>query len=194
MALIWPICSMSGMAQDTTFLGQFQAMESQGRIRLSWVVNQGNICDGMEIERGVDGGDFQKIGQIDGMCGSLERPQTYEFWDETPVFNRVSHYRLKTFGAVVSDTLEVELVDAGNKGFLVVPHPATSDSRIYLENTRFETCQILVVGMDGRPARERIFRGERLDVGELDLLPGIYAIKVQTSAGFVFASGLITVR
>lgn len=72
------------------------ALYTNGKtVILSWSLDSGSTCNGIEILRSLDTTNFMKVGEIPGVCGSSSAVTSYTFTDCCPELNRTNYYRLK---------------------------------------------------------------------------------------------------
>ena len=123
-----------GKAQDGAFSSHFVALESNGSVLLSWIINQGNTCNGIDVYRAVDTPNFEFIGNIPGICGSGSEPQTFEFRDVNPIRNKTLFYQVRFGESGYWNTTSVLLLDLNKEGVQVRPNPAVDYARVYYAN------------------------------------------------------------
>src|SRR5690606_31968292 len=80
--------------QTAKVLSQFEVFQNGDYVNLVWTMNAGNTCLGIDIERSVEGGPFERTGIINGICGSPVASVSYAYIDEQPVAHTYMHYRL----------------------------------------------------------------------------------------------------
>ena len=99
--------SVFAWGQDVTFVSSFELLEVHDGIFINWQIDSGYTCQGVDILRSEDGVDFEEIGHISGVCGSLSKPVAYSFLDEHPISNSNNHYRLKLNGHGFTEILNL---------------------------------------------------------------------------------------
>src|SRR5437870_3891883 len=85
--------TMEGKAQ--TLLPVFEAIQVENRVQLNFTISAGNTCNGIQIFRSPDAVNFIEIGDIQGVCGSSDRSESYFFIDQAPLKNKTNYYRLQ---------------------------------------------------------------------------------------------------
>jgi len=113
---------------------RFEATELNGKVLLSWATETELNNRGFEVEKSVDGENWQVIGWVDG-AGTTLIPQEYELLDEAPVAGN-TYYRLRQVdfdGAFEYSPIEIVRLDAVvNGSMLVYPNPFTDQLNIRL--------------------------------------------------------------
>lgn len=113
---------------------RFEATEVNGKVLLSWATETELNNRGFEVEKSVDGQNWQVIGWVDG-AGTTLLPQAYELLDEAPVAGN-NYYRLRQVdfdGAFEYSPIEIIRMDAVvNGSMLVYPNPFTERLNVRL--------------------------------------------------------------
>jgi hypothetical protein len=134
IAVFWA-CSFALCAQSNYLLDYFKVYVSGEKIELIWQMGKGNQCSGTGIHRSTDGSTFEKIGEIQGICGSDTSAQFYLFTDETPVPGRLHHYILELgFAGKTDPPLTIYFPDFTEKSIQVIPNPISDAGIIAFSN------------------------------------------------------------
>ena len=133
------ICLVSGsvtpvFCQGESFLDKFQASILQDKVLLSWTVKSGNSCNGIRVLHTLDSASFNEIGTIEGICGSISAPTNYSFTHLDPIANAKNYYKLDFGGEGFSQTIAVQYFDFSENGYVLLPNPIQSDSKLYFNN------------------------------------------------------------
>ena len=86
---------MSLFGQEHPILNYFSANLGDNDVYLSWEIMGGGQCNGIQILRSTDSLNYVEIGDVQGVCGSPDFAQQYDFTDESPVENSINYYRLE---------------------------------------------------------------------------------------------------
>ena len=121
-------------AQADSLLGKFSISESKGQVLISWQMLAGNTCNGIQIFRSANGTDFSRIGIIVGICGSIFEPVNYFFTDTMPAQNAINYYYLEFGGFGATEVIAIEIVNTGQNGYQLRPHPFQDTGTIYFED------------------------------------------------------------
>lgn len=126
--------SLCAKAQDSTFASHFIALESNGSVLLSWIINQGNTCNGIDVYRSIDTPHFEFIGDIPGICGSGLEPQSFDFRDVNPIRNKTVFYQVRFGRTGYHSTTSILLLDLNKEGVQIRPNPTQGLTRVYFSN------------------------------------------------------------
>lgn len=100
------------------FLASQNAAQDGNDINLSWSIARGNTCLGTEVERSINGGPFERVYFIGGICGSPDQEETYRWRDEDLTEGGVYEYRL-FFGNLGFVSLFVTFTPVWESGMVV---------------------------------------------------------------------------
>jgi len=120
----------------------FEATSSEKTISLQWVTASEVDNKGFEVQRSIDGVNFNKIGWVDGE-GSSAREVAYTFADEDAKSNTMYYYRLRQLDFDdTEDFSEVQTAEIANQDltFKVFPNPAAANSPVQV-NINASTAQ-----------------------------------------------------
>jgi hypothetical protein len=153
----------------TSFEGKYTG---GGANLLTWTTASERDNKGFDIERSIDGKNFEAIGQIKGN----NKPSTYQFMDNQPF--ATSYYRLKQmdFDGKVSYSAIVSVVRQG-KGTGLKVYPTLVTNNVLTVDTEGETRDFSVINLLG----QQVLKGTtaaQIDVSVLS--KGTYLIKVGT--------------
>lgn len=135
---------------------RFSATQSGMVVHVNWSITEGNLCNGLGIQRSVNGLHFNTIGFIDGVCGSLTEAVRYTFTDSMPPIGTTVYYRIDLGPYGFSDLTTLFVVDAGSRPF----HLFVSDGFLRirpLDSTAEYSVEI--TDSEGRIARQLKGRG-----------------------------------
>ncbi|MBS1537597.1 MAG: hypothetical protein JST20_07615 [Bacteroidetes bacterium] len=136
-------------AQSNTIIENFTAFENNGAIDLNWFISSGNTCSGIKIYRSADSTNFELIGAIEGVCGSVSTRAPYNFADENPIINSFNYYKLELGGRGSSEVISVEIIDKSIGGYQIRPSPITTKSKLYFDNLKKSEHQIHIYSIQG---------------------------------------------
>ena len=135
--------------QGENFLDKFQAGIVQDKVLLSWTVKTGNSCNGIRILHTLDSASFSEIGTIEGICGSTSAPTNYSFTHVHPIANAKNYYKLDFGGEGFSQTIAVQYFDFSENGYVLLPNPIQSDSKLYFNNENNANTALTIYAMNG---------------------------------------------
>lgn len=174
ISLFFISCS-SAKAQLEGILLQFTPVQVENKVELSFTIKAGNTCNGIQIYRSADSLTFTEIGDIQGVCGSSDRNESYSFTDHSPAGNRFNYYRLQLGTLGYSDVASLFYIQPDGNNALLFPNPLTHETLITFLNTSREKCSLSVFNSDGKliyqsdPVTENSFH-----LHKDDFSPGIY--------------------
>ena len=143
------VCIFSLPAQNNPALGRFSATESQGSVYLSWTMLAGFTCSGIQVFRSTDSIEFNRIGIIPEICGSVSEALSYTYEDPEPVLNQVNYYRLELGPYGLSPIVSVEVIDRGDEQYQIRPHPIITQGKIYFARQTNDLHQLILYTQQG---------------------------------------------
>jgi hypothetical protein len=168
----------------------FSAFRSGNNVKLNWVLEGGNQCSDISVERSTDGITFEKVGQIAGICG-LQEETFYSFTDRGPFGSLKAYYRLNFVSYYYSDTIEVKYPGYTGKP-LVYPNPAVSGTTVFLNRQTGTKVDILIRNMKGEPVLSQTgISQEEIYISKSALPAGIYFFFILQSNTVLFTEKLI---
>lgn len=112
----------------------FEGKVVEGQVRLNWIINGGNTCEGIRIQRSENGSFFTTIGEIEGVCGSPDADVPYVFVDEDPLSYTESYYRLELGTQGYSTPVAIEYIPFNSDGYSVRVDAATRQAIVDFDN------------------------------------------------------------
>ncbi len=197
---ILAVCVVSIVFQVTTFaqnqsiLGKFSALESGGKIYLSWLVLAGNSCNDVEIHRTTDTLHFERIATNPGVCGSLSQALSYDFTDEHPVQNATNYYRLNLGVYGYSAVVAVDVIRIDPSGYQLRPNPMQQEGLIYFDNDNQELLQVTILSVSGQVTETFTTQTDRIHVDSSSLPGGLYSFTISNMQGALKLRGMFMVQ
>jgi hypothetical protein len=180
------------MAQETIL--QFSAVQIENKIQLDFTIKSGYTCNGIGIYRSADSVNFTLIGDIQGVCGSSDRNESYSYIDYAPLKNSKNYYRLEPGSLGTSGITGVFFIDLSENDVLVYPNPVNSNSAIYTLNTTHEERMLYIYSREGKHIyRSEPSRGNTFSLPVENFIAGIYYFTIQ-SGGVERFKGNFTVQ
>lgn len=180
-------------AQLEDILLQFDAVQTDNKIQLIFTIKSGNTCNGIQIYRSPDSLTFNEIGDIQGICGSSGRDESYSFTDNSPIGNKTNYYRLQLGTLGYSYVAKLFFIKPDGNNALLFPNPLTNETIITFLNTSREEVSLSVFSSQGNsiyssdPTRENKFY-----LNKEDYSPGLYFFNIISDGRPIF-SGKFTV-
>lgn len=139
--------AFNGFSQEIS-LKYFFAAANNNKAYLRWSMSAGNVCNGIDIFRSTDGINYNKIGEIFGVCGSNDSSQAFEYIDDSPIVNKTNYYRL-TFGGR-SHTHDASVYVLAENSIILYPNPTFNTSTLRFSNSSGESSTLNVYDLAGR--------------------------------------------
>ena len=168
-------------AQADTLLGKFSLSESNGQVAISWQMLAGNTCNGIQIFRSINGTDFSRIGVIPGICGSVSEPVNYFFTDTMPIQNAINYYYLEFGGFGATQVIAIEIINMGEDGYHLRPHPFQNTGTIYFESSGGQEYILHIYDLNGKEILVDKTSDNHFEVITSDFIPGQYIFTISGS-------------
>ncbi|MCX6274191.1 MAG: T9SS type A sorting domain-containing protein [Bacteroidetes bacterium] len=166
-------------AQNENILIQFSAVQVENRVQLIFTIKAGNTCNGIQIYHSVDSVNFSEIGDIQGVCGSSDRNETYSFTDNSPAKNKINFYRLQLGTLGYTYITKLFFIQPDGNTALLFPNPVTSETIITFLNTAHDELRLTVFSYDGKMVYESSpSQGNSFRLVKENYSPGLYFYKI----------------
>lgn len=142
------LAHFTGYGQQSVQLNAFTAVENDGEVLLNWELMSGSICSGIAIQRSDNNLSFENIGGIDGVCGNLSSPVTYNYTDAFPIPNKINYYRLEFGDGHYSKVLSLDVRALNADGYLI--RTENSRLRILFRNKDHSKYQLYIYNLAGQ--------------------------------------------
>lgn len=166
--------SMVVHAQEHPYLSRFDLTEGDGQVFLDWTMVSGNTCDGTRILRSLDSLDFQEIGSISGLCGSISSPTDLRHVDDAPPELVKVYYRLQLGTNGYSSIQRIDLERLFSAEHRVFPSPMPDNGTLLLRVDPETRVVLRIWSAQGRLVHDVVGRGGRLDVPAATWPAGVY--------------------
>ncbi len=174
------------------FLDDFFAVQQDEEVYLRWTILSGNTCDGTRIERSEDGVSFYEIGEIPGVCGSPDKPITYDFTDTKPIKNRINYYRLQLGFLGITSSKTVDFIMLGDEGYSIHPNPFSESAIFLFNNPDGERYELSIFDDRGQLLISYITSENKIRLDGKSITAGTYIFRLST-AGTVVKTGKFVV-
>jgi hypothetical protein len=196
--LILMACLSPVYGQSHYLLSRLEASKDKNRIILNWTIKRGGSCFGIGILRSTNNTDFEKIGEITGVCGSAETEQNFVFIDENPVKNKIHYYVLEMgFSGKTEPPLEAEYFDFEKNKSFVFPNPMRSEGRIKFINPHSSKHLLSVFDLMGRKIWSQSTDNDEfiLSHNTIDFNPVVQKLTyiIQNAEGNIISTGIFAV-
>ena len=178
MKLIFLFLSMNFFvlySQNEDVVEVFSANEFNKKVFLNWTISQGNTCNGIDVFRSVNGVDYSKIGDFEGICGSASESIDYNFTDLFPIKNAMNHYRLGLGGLGNSYSVKIEIIDIASNSYQVRPQPVNENALLLFNNDSSKEALLNVYNGKGELILQKSTMKSNFQLGVLSNSPaGLY--------------------
>lgn len=178
LSLFFVLTRLVVFAQHSPTLGHFDLSKNNEKVFLNWSITQGNLCNGIEILRSIDKINFERIGGIQGICGSTSSTIEYLFIDEKPVKNKINYYKLELGSLLDFQVLSIEITDIEENGYQVRPNPAVDYTKIYFNNDKRKEHQFSLYNLNGTLVFFTKTEEDIIEINTQSLLPGLYIFDI----------------
>lgn len=169
-----------GFSQNKEVVPDLSAVEFNKKVLVTWTVNQGNTCNGIDVFRSTDGVNFTKIGDIEGICGSTDASIPYNFTDVFPEKNAVNYYRLKLGGLGYTYVVSIEVLDLNGDNYIVRPNPISDQSELLFGNDGSKEAVLRVYNSHGVLVYQQSTITEKFNITKSMFTSGIYYFEIET--------------
>ena len=163
------ICALFAQNEDVVLF--FSADEFNKNVLLTWTISEGNTCNGIDIFRSIDGANYTKIGDIEGICGSGVESIDYSFTDNFPEKNVFNHYRLSLGGLGYSYSVKVEVIDIPANSYQIRPQPINEKGLLLFNNNTKKQAELFVFNMNGELVFQRETAESEIKLREMMRFP-----------------------
>lgn len=160
----------------------FTATLQESKVLLKWTTTNEVNTSKFDIERSLNGIDWNALGNKDAT--SLSGINNYDYIDANPNYG-INYYRLKMIdkdGSYTYSPIRTVEVSKPNTPFVIAPNPAKSSTTIYF-NIPISKAEISIYDAQGRQVYINTYNGASLNKFELNtnnLLNGLYIVNVKT--------------
>jgi hypothetical protein len=186
------VCSAPAVAQGQSFIGSFTLTEvNSGGISVDWTIQSGNTCDGIDVERSTDSLNFVTVHHIEGICGSIDSPVSYHWFDPSPPELATAYYRLRLgfFGhSMVRSIFYGQLSGSSQR---IYPNPASDKTTLVLNVRSASPIEVRLFAMNGQLVLVRsAASGPHVEVDLTGLPVGMYTYRA-VAEGRTFTGKLV---
>lgn len=169
------------LAQRTPSLDRFEVIRINDFVKIDLILSQGAFCDGIKYYRSNDGINFNFIGQVNGICGSDDQPEQFEFTDNSPVWNASNYYKVEFGGYGFSEPIKIDFFELDKNGSRAFPNPAREEVRIFFDNLNQKPFNIRLFGQNGQTILSNQTFTDHFTIDLTNIHPGIYFYKINKS-------------
>lgn len=159
---------------QTNIVGSFKGAQLNQTVYLAFTIIAGQTCSGINIERSTDSLNFNKIGDIAGVCGSISSPVDYTYVDSFPIHNAYNYYRLAPGNSDWSQVIKVYFKPKDISEFVVTPNPFITSTTISYKNPLNKSIQWKIFNVSGQQTMEGTTKDDSFILTRINLSSGMY--------------------
>lgn len=177
--LIFLVSAFYSKAQNPPMLLAFEVNRFQNEVVVTWEIESGNLCSGVQVEHSSDSISFTSIYDYPGVCGSSTANERYTFSHTNPISNAKNYYRINLGTNGISEILSITFVKVEEDGYALFPMPVEPSSKLYFSNDNNETLDFLVFNSSGAEViKQEGLKTNEINLGKLQLPVGIYHFNI----------------
>ena len=166
-------------AQNPAILTAFELNRFQNEIIVSWEIQSGSLCSGLQVEHSTDSINFTSIYDYPGVCGSSTASERYTFSHIDPAVNKKNYYRINLNTNGISEILSITFIKLEESGYALFPMPLEPSSKIYFSNDNNETAAIVLYNSSGAIVyQSEPLKTNEFNLGNLQLPLGLYHFSI----------------
>ena len=172
----------------TEKLVSFNATYARNSVELYWNINAVNYSNHFDIERSIDGTNFEKVGEAKQNVASSNEYSFEDNFKPSLARNNDLYYRLKQFdaagNAVFSKVLIVRSYNSKNvKAISVTPNPSVNDIEVNVQLNQSSYVVMKVMNKEGNEIMRKSIEAESGDnkyalTGTSKLQAGDYTLEI----------------
>lgn len=171
-------------AQNPPMLLSFEVNRFQNQVVVTWEIESGNLCSGVQVEHSSDSINFTSIYDYPGICGSSTANERYTFSHTNPISNAKNYYRINLGTNGISDVLSITFVKVEEDGYALFPMPVELSSKIYFSNDNNATVAISIYNSSGAIAyQSKPTKTNEFSIGSIPLTLGVYHFRISRNDG-----------
>jgi len=161
------------------------ANESSNGIELNWQANVSVEIDGYEVERSIDGINFERIAMLNATLTNDHQYQDTQLPIASAFYYRIKSNKLEG-GIEYSNVIKLVIDDFKLWAIKIFPNPSKSLLNVYCKNCSDKDFTIKINSVDGKEvfAKEHLVpQNNLLTISSNNLPKGLYTIEIRTDSG-----------
>ncbi len=151
--LLFPFVAFA--QEEHPYIMHFDLTVLDGSILVAWTMQGGSTCNGLDVERSRDGGIFERVHRIEGICGDPTIAVPFSWIDDAPPEFSVVHYRIQLGSEGYSSVQAVEFSQLKQSDHRFYPSPMRSEARLLLNVRSGAWVDLRIMDASGRTVVER---------------------------------------
>jgi len=175
-------------------LSHLRVFEVNGSVHIDCTIKAGFTCNGINYFRSANGVDYEKIGDVSGICGSPDFEVRYQFIDGDPPKNQKLFYAVDLGGFGLTEAISLEIVDTDALGYQIRPNPSNGAFTLFFKNPLGQPHSISIYSISGQLTWQGFTYDRSLPVN-LDVnASGIYYFVVENQRNGATLAGSISIQ
>lgn len=162
-------------SQFHEILDDFYVIQINNEVKLRWVIKNGQTCNGIQIYRSQDTLNFERIGEIPGICGSTNEAVPYDFVDSFPIKNKTNFYRLQLGNQGYSQYIQIDYKFYGLNDWNILN--TNSKIEVIFRNTTKTEIKVQLLDINGKLIQSKATNSDSVEFEKHHLSRGIYLIQ-----------------
>ncbi len=121
-------------AQKHPILDNLNIFSLEKKIFIQCVISSGSTCNGIFIYQSFDSLNFDVVGHINGVCGDVSEPKSYEYVIENPIKNKDLFFKLEFGDYGFTEIIKLHVLDTREFQYQIRPNPFKNKTKIYFNN------------------------------------------------------------
>ncbi len=169
---------------------------NDNKVVVNWTMSIGSTCPTVEVQRSLDGQDFESIYFYPSVCGSSDKEESYNWVDANPIKYAVNYYRIKLEESEFTLSSSVDLQsNLANRQILTYPNPTAGTTQVELRNEKSQFFDLFVFDAKGNVVVEKANqKGTELSLDLSSLGDGIYFLQFRFENGDKTSSPILIMR
>lgn len=174
------------------FLSRFSATPVDDGIFLEWTISAGNTCNGTIVERALeDDEDFIVIEDIEGICGSVTKPEHFSFLDSSPSPGILNRYRLLLGQSGYSQEVLLVYYEIPESGYQIIYRSSSEQLSIRSDISSAGDKEVYLVDAQGKVVDQFSMNGSMVDRSLSSLDSGVFVISIREEGKAIFEQKFI---
>ncbi len=174
-------CSMQAQLEHP-FIRSYEITVLDARIQVSWVLNGGSTCYGMDVERSTDGSTFTAVHRIPGICGDPSVAVPFDWIDGSPPEWSTLYYRIRMGVDGTSSVKQVVFDQLVTTDQRIFPVPVVENATLALNVPLSAAVRIQVHDTQGKLVQELAGIGRNHTLLLATFAPGAYTYTATTGS------------
>lgn len=178
ITIFFLLSSLCLFAQDSLLNYFATTLTQQNEVYLNWEIKGGYTCNGINIYHSTDGTQYQLIGDIQGICGSLSTAERYSFTHNNPLVNSINYYKIELGFNGHTAYSSIHVYALNQWGYTLFPNPSNGIFNFYFKNNLNENIALILFDINGKNVCLLNTTDNYMIINLEDLPKGLYYYKI----------------